>query len=180
MIELTSDQIASIKLAAIGAAGSVSDPEFEANVVMAIEKIVPMFAQGSEVDNTINRLVKAKVFTGHVVGIQKESSSTRGVVKLYTGTSKSHKNCEPGFEQVRTDRTDTPSGLAMARKIRNLIGHRILIRVFVDQFVNKTGDNVKVRVVVGVEDLGISDNPDAKAALKAKQAADALKAKQAG
>lgn len=88
-----------------------------------------------------------KTFPGTVVSVDKEASSTRGLVTLATRPSQHHPD---GREQVRTERTDTGVGLSMARRLRSLVGHRVLVWVEVEEY-----DGGKVRVVRHAEDLGL-------------------------
>lgn len=85
--------------------------------------------------------------------IAKEHSSTRGVVTLHTGTERS----DDGNEQIRTERTDNPVGLAMAKQVKDLVGHKVVVWVEVEQ--TKNGQS-KVRVLRHVEDRGV-DRDDA-------------------
>jgi hypothetical protein len=89
-----------------------------------------------------------KSFLGTVVSITKEQSSTRGVVVLHTGTDRDPN----GNETVRTDRTDDPDGLMMARKVRALRGHKVL--VYVELEPSKDGQR-KFRVLRHIVDKGI-------------------------
>ncbi len=103
------------------------------------------------------QISKCKVFSGIVRDVKKEQSSTRGVITLHTGTDRATDGVPAGCEQVRTERTDNPEGLAMARKVKSLIGHRVLVWVEVEEF---TTGNVtkKMRVVRHTEDRGVPNN----------------------
>ncbi|MBD7982815.1 MULTISPECIES: hypothetical protein [Oerskovia] len=87
-----------------------------------------------------------KIFTASVVSIVKEESSKRGLVTLHTGTERS----DDGTETVRTERTDNPIGLAMAKQIRTLVGHDVVVWVEVETMANGN----KARVLRHVEDRG--------------------------
>lgn len=95
-----------------------------------------------------------KIFTGVVEKVSREKATTRGIVYLRTRV---HAEYAPeGVEQVRTERTDDPVGLAMAQRLRGLQGHRVLLRVEIESFTSKSGGSSrKARVVRHVEDLGI-------------------------
>lgn len=94
-----------------------------------------------------------KVFTGTVVKVTREEAITRGIVHLRTRV---HPEYAPdGIEQVRTERTDDPVGLAVAKRLRSLKGHRVLLWVEIESFQSKSGANRKFRVVRHVEDLGV-------------------------
>lgn len=99
-----------------------------------------------------------KRFSGVVVSVDKEKATTRGIVSLRT---KIHPEYAPdGIEQVRTERTDDPVGLAMAKRLRSLVGHKVLLHVEMEQFTNKGGTVRKSRVVRHVLDLGIDEEAD--------------------
>lgn len=110
------------------------------------------------------------VFPGTVMSVVKETRSTRGFVTLYTGTPQDAKDMQgnplpQGYETLRTDRTDNPTGQAMAKKIRDLAGHRILLWIEHETMGNQTGANArKVRVVRYVEDLGVDREAEARMA----------------
>ena len=63
-----------------------------------------------------------------------------------------------GTETARTERTDSALGLAMARRLRGLVGHRIAVWVDVQTMSNSAN---KVRVITHVEDLGEVGESDA-------------------
>jgi len=90
---------------------------------------------------------KVDGFPATVIGMDKELTSTRGVVLLRTKPSKYHPN---GQEFARTERTDTESGRAQAQALQALVGHK----VFITKGVEGTGGN-NVRVVRSFEDKGI-------------------------
>lgn len=165
---------AEIILAAIQAAGPVNgDPAgWDARVNSMAGKIAVLTGEKSSVIKTIEGIRNAKVFPAHIVGVRKEASSTRGVVTVFTGTDRDNsKNGVPqGCEQFRTERTDSPEGLAMAREVRDLIGHHVLVWIQVEDV---PGKDFKVRVVRNVQSLGLSKEPLAQEALAAKQAQEA-------
>lgn len=154
----------SIILAAVNAAGPVGDDPagWEAAVEMLAVQLSTMVADNSRFAKAIERVGEAKVFRGSVVSVKQERSSTRGVVTLVTGTDRSNTDAiskaalPAGCEQVRTDRTDSAVGLAMARKMSRLVGHDVLVWVFLEPYANGSS---KVRVLVNVEDLGVSRDP---------------------
>lgn len=162
------NQRTSIITAAAAAAGPVADDsEWRASVTEKAIEIAVMCSDGSDVAKALESIGKAKVFVGHVVSVKKEASSTRGVVTLYTGTDREKDGVPAGCEQVRTDRTDAPLGLSMARKVRDLIGHRVVVWVEVEEY---NGGQGKVRVLRHVESQGLSGEQIAQDALAAKQA----------
>lgn len=86
-----------------------------------------------------------KAFTGVVLRAEPERSSKRGVITLDTGTtltdlkdSINGGNLPAGQEQIRTERTDNPSGRAMANKMRSLIGRKVLVYVEIETIKNST------------------------------------------
>ena len=106
--------------------------------------------------STLARLIDAvhgsKVFTAVITEVVREPSSTRGLVTLRTRPSQFHPD---GIEQARTERTDSPDGLLMARTLRGLTGHRVAL--WIEE--QTTGDGArKVRIVQHVKDLGLADD----------------------
>ena len=104
----------------------------------------------------MSRLIDAvhgsKVFTAVITGVAKEHSSTRGLVTLRTRPSQFHPD---GVEQARTERTDSPDGLLMARTLRGLTGHRVAL--WIEE--QTTGDGArKVRIIQHVKDLGRAED----------------------
>lgn len=143
-------EVNQIILASLAATGPVGDDfaEWNAQVTDMAARITAMCSPNSSVAKAIAGVANSKVFTATVMAITKETSSTRGVVTLKTRPSKFH---EDGIEQARTERTDSPEGLIMAKRLRSLVGNRVAIWVEVEE----TGDgDRKVRVVRHVEDLG--------------------------
>lgn len=139
-------------LSAVGMTGPVGDDpsQWQADVKRNLSSLVAMTAPQSVYSRQIEEVSAAKVFAATVLDVKKEGSSTRGVATLQGRPSK---YAEDGVEQVRTDRTDTPEGLAMARTLRGLKGHRVMLWVYLEEFQGKSGHG-KVRVVKHVEDLG--------------------------
>jgi hypothetical protein len=145
-------EINQIVLASVSAAGPVGDDlaAWNESVSDMAARITAMCSPTSSIAKIVAGVANSKVFTATVMEIKKESSSTRGLVTLKTRPSKFH---EDGIEQARTERTDSPDGLAMARRLRGLVGHRVAIWVEVEEI--NDGAN-KVRVVRHVEDLGLA------------------------
>lgn len=111
-------------------------------------RITALTNPASELSQAIEAMSSAKVFSGVVTQLRKEASSTRAVVTLRTKPNDRHPD---GLETVRTDRTDSIVGLRMARRVRGLVGHRVLVWVELEQMAR--GDN-KVRVLRHIEDMG--------------------------
>jgi len=131
--------------------------EHKARVVQAITTITVTAAdEKSFANRAIDQVTpgpNVKVFTGTVVKVTREESTTRGIVHLRTRV---HAEYAPdGIEQVRTERTDDSIGLAIARRLRSLKGHRVLLWVEIESFTSKNGSKRKSRVVRHVEDLGL-------------------------
>lgn len=99
-----------------------------------------------------------KVFVGTVISVKKEQSSTRGIVTLYTGTTQVKDGIPAGCEQVRTERTDSADGRAIARGAQELVGHRVTVYVELEAI---RGGNTKVRVLRHIESNGVDPNYDA-------------------
>ncbi|MEJ7648609.1 MAG: hypothetical protein WKF57_06080 [Nakamurella sp.] len=140
---------------------AVAVKEQRARVIEAITDLA-ILADDDEswANKAINSVVgeNVKRFSGVVVSVDKEKATTRGIVSLKT---KVHPEYAPdGIEQVRTERTDDPVGLAMAKRLRSLVGHKVLLRVEMEQFVNKAGSARKSRVVRHVQDLGIDEEAE--------------------
>ena len=154
-------EVNQIILAAVGAVGPVGDDQSEwmLSVQDMAARIAAMCTPNSTVARAVVGVANSKVFTGVVQGIKKEASSTRGVVTLQGKPSKFH---EDGIETARTERTDTAAGMAMARRIRRLVGHRVVVWVEVEPI--RDGAS-KSRVIRHVEDLGPTEGAsDAKLA----------------
>ncbi|MHB8318095.1 MAG: hypothetical protein ACYDEP_02520 [Acidimicrobiales bacterium] len=149
-------EINQIVLAAVNAVGSQGEDrdEWMVSIQEMAARVAAMCAPSSSIVKVIQGVLNSKVFTGVVLSIEKEESSTRGLITLQTRPSKFH---EDGIESVRTERTDTPLGLAMARRIRRLVGHRVVLWVEVE--IIRDGAS-KTRVVRHIEDLGVVESDD--------------------
>lgn len=148
-----------IVLAAINSAGPVREGEspdqYQARVAAQAKSIFLMLGEGSKVRRKLDQLADAKVFSAVVQRVVKEKSSTRGKITLKTRPSKHYPD---GIETVRTERTDGADGegLAMAKRLTELKGHRVLLWVEVQEMSNGN----KVRIVQHVEDLGEAPDSD--------------------
>lgn len=101
-----------------------------------------------------------KAFVGTVLRCEKERTTTRAVVTLLTGSDRESKdainkgqNLPLGQEQIRSERTDEADGLAMAKRLSRLIGHKVM--VYVDNEPKTDGSGQSVRVLRHVVDLGV-------------------------
>lgn len=141
----------SIITAAVVATGPQGDDlaAWRAQVLSNVASITAMFDENSDAMKIIDSVSNAKVFPATVIGIEKEKSSTRGLVNLKTRPSERHPD---GIEQARTERTDSERGLAMARRMRDLIGHRVLLWIDLQKM---SSGSASVRVIAHVEDLGV-------------------------
>lgn len=137
-----------IKLA-IQAAGTADDMvAWKGRVNALIPEIVVMLSERSLQRKAAERLADASVFTGDYLGYEYEDSSTRCIVKLFTGESRDHPD---GIETIRTDRTDSASGKMMRRKLDNLPSG---CRVAAWKVMETAGQNTKVRVLGHIEYIG--------------------------
>jgi hypothetical protein len=138
-------------LAAVGSAGPVGDDraEWNAKVRDQAVSIAVMLGEQSSVSQALLKFTNAdKPFPAVIIGGRREASSTRIIVKL--------RNKDGAEEEIRTDRTDTPEGLAMSNIVRSLKGHKVLVWKEIETF-NSGGKALKVRVLRHVEDLGVDD-----------------------
>ena len=140
-----------IIIAAITASGPQGDDldAWRLRVLENAATFVAMLSPTSDVSKIIASVSGSKVFPATVLAIKKEDSSTRGLVTLKTRVDEKH--APDGTEQARTERSDSPIGLAMARKLRALRYHKVLVWIDVQTMTNSTN---KVRVISHVEDLG--------------------------
>lgn len=129
-----------------------ADADYQARVKAQAIALRIMLGETSPVSKAVDQIDNCKVFSATVTKVVKEKSSTRGKITLKTRPSKWN---EDGVEQARTERTDTADGMAMARRLTALKGHRVLLWVEVEEF-----DGGKVRVIRHVEDLGVADEED--------------------
>ena len=146
------DARTAIITAAVTAAGPVgddTDDTWTARVGDLAARITVMCQDGSDVAAIVDGIGVAKRFTATVLAVTREQSSTRALVRLRTAPSQFHAD---GLEDARSERTDRPSGLAMARRLTMLVGHRVLLWVEVAVMNGGAG---KVRVIRHVEDLGV-------------------------
>jgi hypothetical protein len=149
---LSSEAQAQIVLAAVSAVGPTTeapDETWSAQVARKSAEIYLLaYGDRSPAVRAINGVRNAKVFTGTILDVSKEATSTRGIVKLKTRPTSFHPD---GIETARTERTDEPSGRVMARALRAVTGHRVVIWVEVEDI---NGGSGKVRMVRHFEDLG--------------------------
>lgn len=136
------------------------DQQLKANA----REIKVMFGDRSKIGAQLTALDKAltgvegKVFVGTIVRVDKESTSQRALVTLFTGTDRKTDGLLPGTEQVRTDRTDNLDGRAIARSATQLVGHRVAVYVELEQI---RGGSTKVRVARHFGDEGVDPQFDA-------------------
>lgn len=147
-----------IKLA-IQAAGAADDLiVWKSRINALIPEIMVMLGERSPQRKAAERLAEASVFTGDYLGYEYEESSTRCIVKLFTGESKDHPD---GIERIRTDRTDSSPGKMMRRKLDNLPSG---CRVAAWKVMETAGQNTKVRVLGHIDYIGSkSSSPSAPA-----------------
>lgn len=164
-----------IILAAINAVGKPDEgKDWEAEVTMKAIEIAVLTGENSNVAKAVDVIATCKVFKGTVVEVEKEQSSTRGIITLDTGTEREQKHSitktvlPAGQEQIRTDRTDGALGKALAIKARGLKFHSVLVWVEVETV---PGKDFKVRVLRHIQDLGIDPAYAAQAQAAATAAA---------
>jgi hypothetical protein len=127
-------------------------PDLEALIAQSAAEITAAVDPKSTLSRLIDAVHGSKVFTAVITQVVKEQSSTRGLVTLRARPSQFHPD---GIEQARTERTDSPEGLLMARTLRALTGHRVAL--WIEE--QTTGDGArKVRVIQHVKDLGWADD----------------------
>jgi len=155
MAALNETERRQVILAAVAAAGPDNGPDergltWTQRVAETAARVVAMLDPRSEVSRAIGQVEMAKVFVATIVDVRREVSSTRGLVTLRAKVSDRHPD---GIETARTERTDYPLGLAMARKLASLKDHRVMLWVELEAM----GANAdrRVRVIRHVEDLGV-------------------------
>lgn len=149
---MDSTQRTQIILAAVSAAGpSDGDESAWSDRVSALAaSITAMTDERSSVSAVVEGVSNAKVFTATVLGGKKEASSNRWVVSMKTKPSTFHPD---GLEDARTERAEN-GGLAMANRVRGLVGHKVAIWIEVQTYDNGSG---KVRVIRHIQDLGVAE-----------------------
>jgi len=157
MAALSETERRQVILAAVAAAGPDNGPDergltWPQRVAESAGRIAAMLDPHSEVSRAIGHLEMAKVFPATVVDVRREASSTRALVTLRTKVSDRHPD---GLETARSERTDDPLGLVMARRLASLKGHRVTLWVELQQMQGNA--DRRVRIIRHVEDLG----PDA-------------------
>lgn len=147
-----------IIISAAAAAGDPSDPNYQVKVAGAAIDIAAMANPKSGIADAVTKALLAdQVFPAVLVGLDKEASSTRGLLSFRTTPSERYPD---GIEPGRTERTDSPAGRAVALKARGLIGHRVLAYRVQEKM--GTGASAKsVRVIVALVDLGPAEDKDA-------------------
>jgi|GEM_PF-1324738 len=135
--------------AAVTAAGPAGTDltEWQARVTDFAARITAMAMDGSDIARVIDGVAGSKRVSGTITAVAREESSTRAVATLQCKPSSWHPD---GIEVARTERTDWPTGLAMARRLQDLVGHRVLLWIEVQSH----GDGKKFRVIRHVEALG--------------------------
>jgi hypothetical protein len=143
-----------IIVAAVIASGPQGDDpgEWRTRLGATIASITAMMDPDSDAMRIIDSVAGAKIFPATIVKVEKEKSSTRGLVSLKTRPSDRNPD---GVESARTERTDSERGRAMARRLRALIGHKVL--VYIDLQKMASGSST-VRVIAHVEDLGVDED----------------------
>jgi hypothetical protein len=116
--EPTPDQLRDARVivaAAIAAAGNMnSSVAWQHRVNSLIAPVGAMFGERSRQMQRALGMLNATVFTAQLAGFKIEESSTRLIVDLVHPVDKDHPD---GLQHIRTERTDTAPGKAMAEKI---------------------------------------------------------------
>lgn len=117
---------AQIVAAAAVAAGPVGDqPDvWSLRVSELAQKIAAMSSQVSPTGRAVGSILAAETYVGTILEVTREQSSTRPVVRVAVRPSK---YAPDGVETIRGERTDNPVGLAFARRLRSLVGHRVML-----------------------------------------------------
>lgn len=155
-------QIALAALSTTIRADGEDEKVWEARVQLAAAAMTAMLNNDrSPVLAAIDQVDEAKIFTGTLVSITKEVSSTRGIVILQTGNERQAEYPKgtplpAGQEFIRTERTDDPVGKIMANKVRPLVGHEVVVWVELQTMKNSN----KVRVLRHIEDRGLPGDRD--------------------
>lgn len=115
--------------------------EWRQKVRRLIRELTIAVAEGSAEQKVIASVngPNTKVFRSAIVRVSLEKSSTRAILSLKGRPTEQNPS---GEEQVRTERTDTADGMAMARLARSLKGHDVTLWVEVEQMAkdpNKKG-----------------------------------------
>lgn len=126
--------------AAVMSVGPMPDQNAWEQAVTDRAKAIAQFASPkSPVAQVVQAMLSpsTKVFTGTIVGGQMEQSSKRLFVILDTDSSRKNNGLggsqlPMGQEGVRTDRTDTPAGAAMAHKVRTMKGQKVRVWVYME------------------------------------------------
>lgn len=152
----TRSAVIAAAVTSVGPMGDLTPSDWTDKVTEQAVLIAKMTDPGSSVSKIIGAITDNKVFAAKITGLNKEVSTTRGVVDLETAPSKWHPD---GKEQIRTERTDGAdgAGIKMAKRIQELIGHNVLVYMFKEPDPSKPDDpKAGFRTVVRVEDLGIA------------------------
>lgn len=136
--------------AAATAAGPSSEPGWAERVADNAVSLVTLASPDSPVSKRMEAVLNAKRFVATLTAVDIEESSTRGVVTLQGKPSSFN---ETGVEHARTERTDGNEGAAMVRKLKGLVGNRVLVYIDV-QDIGQGANARKMRVLVHVDDLG--------------------------
>lgn len=142
--------------AAVNAAGPQSNyantGEWSAAVSDLAVQLTAWGSDRSPIAQRIGVVESAKVFSATIMSVRREHASTRGYIILHTGTTHESQDVPLGYEVIRTDRTDTTIGLNMARRVRGLIGHKVLVWMDLEAHTSSTK---KTRVIKHIEPLRV-------------------------
>lgn len=146
-----------IILAAVNAAGPIPMDEagnpdkaaWDRNVAENAVNISVLTSTHSPIAKRLAMLQTCKKFPATVLGVKKESNTTRGFIVMKTKVTD---HSPDGIEIARTERTDASVENALfAKRLQGLKGHRVLVWIDMQTMAS---NNRKVRVIQHVEDLG--------------------------
>lgn len=150
-----------------GVSHPVPDPAgWNAAVTEQAIALTVMASEGSKFAQSLDDIANSAPFRATIAAVEKEQRSTRGFLILHTGTEREAKDMNGtvlpiGYEVIRTDRTDSAFGRAVAIKARSLIGHSVLLYRINEPIVGNANGH-SVRVAKHIEDLGVDAEATAK------------------
>ena len=138
-------------LAAAQAAGP-HDGDSEAWLQRVQHLAVELHLLARQLGERLERIDAAAVFTGTIVDVRIEASSTRAIVRFRPDKTTQDRE----LEEIRTERGDTPEGTAMIARARAMVGHRAVFYKY-NEKMESAGAAPKgstVRILVHLVDLG--------------------------
>lgn len=142
-----------IAAAATAAAATIQPGENLADKTKEIATdLVTQVHERSPLSRHLDRVSESIPVHGVVESLEREDSSTRGIVTIQGRPSKAN---ESGRESARTERTDGYDGVGLeqVKKLRSLVGHNVRLFIFKEPI----GEGRHIRVVSHVQDLGVAE-----------------------